>query len=255
MLNPDKIFSVNETFILHKKKLYLYSFIMKVLGIETSCLVGNIAICDGNRVVARKSYGKNFSHGKEIVSTIELLFNEIKWDPSNIDLIAVSTGPGSYTGLRVGVTCAKTLAYGLGKPVIDVPTLDVLVENVKDNSAKTICPVLDAKRKSVYACIYDRSNNESRKTTDFLIISPDSLIDILPESTLIFGDGIAPYREIFSQKNLTIVEDEKLCIADAADVARLGLERYEQGIRCEINALAPLYLRKSEAEERLKESR
>ena len=228
---------------------------MKVLGIETSGLVGNIAVCDGDRVVASKTYGKNFSHGKEIVSTIELLFNEIKWDPSNIDLIAVSTGPGSYTGLRVGVTCAKTLAYGLGKPVIDVPTLDVLVENVKDNSAKTICPVLDAKRKSVYACIYDRSNNESRKTTDFLIISPDSLIDILPESTLIFGDGIAPYREIFSQKNLTIVEDEKLCIADAADVARLGLERYEQGIRCEINALAPLYLRKSEAEERLKESR
>ena len=228
---------------------------MKVLGIETSGLVGNIAVCDGNKVVASKSYGKNFSHGKEIVSTIELLLNEIKWDPSNIDLIAVSTGPGSYTGLRVGVTCAKTLAYGLGKPVIDVPTLDVLVENVKDNSAKTICPVLDAKRKSVYACIYERTGNKNRKCTDFLIISPDSLIDILPESTLIFGDGIAPYREIFTQKNLTIVEDEKLCIADAADVARLGLERYEQGIRCEINALAPLYLRKSEAEERLKESR
>ena len=228
---------------------------MKVLGIETSGLVGNIAVCDGDRVVASKTYGKNFSHGKEIVSTIELLFNEIKLDPSNIDLIAVSTGPGSYTGLRVGVTCAKTLAYGLGKPVIDVPTLDVLVENVEDNSAKTICPVLDAKRKSVYACIYDRSSNENKKTTDFLIISPNSLIEILPESTLIFGDGIAPYREIFTQKNLTIVEDEKLCIADAADVARLGLERYEQGIRCEINALAPLYLRKSEAEERLKESR
>ena len=240
---------------MHKKKLYLYSFIMKVLGIETSGLVGNIAVCDGNKVVASKSYGKNFSHGKEIVSTIELLFNEIKWDPSNIDLIAVSTGPGSYTGLRVGVTCAKTLAYGLEKPVIDVPTLDVLVENVKDNSAKTICPVLDAKRKSVYACIYERTGNKNRKCTDFLIISPDSLIDILPESTLIFGDGIAPYRDIFTQKNLTIVEDEKLCIADAADVARLGLERYEQGIRCEINALAPLYLRKSEAEERLKESR
>ena len=228
---------------------------MKVLGIETSGLVGNLAVCDGNRVVARKSYGKNFSHGKEIISSLESLFNEAKWEPGDIDLIAVSTGPGSYTGLRVGVTCAKTLAYGLGKPVIDVPTLDVLVENVKDNSAKTICPVLDAKRKSVYACIYERSGNESRKSTDFLIISAGDLIEILPESTLIFGDGIAPYRDIFTQKNLTIVVDEKLCIADAADVARLGLERYEQGIRCEINALAPLYLRKSEAEERLKESR
>jgi tRNA threonylcarbamoyladenosine biosynthesis protein TsaB len=240
---------------LHKKKLHLYSFNMKVLGIETSGLIGNIAVCDGSKVVARKSYGKNFSHGKEIISSLESLFNEVKWEPGDIDLIAVSTGPGSYTGLRVGVTCAKTLSYGLGKPVIDVPTLDVLVENVKDTSAKTICPVLDAKRKSVYACIYERSSNENRKTTDFLIILPDSLIEILPESTLIFGDGIAPYREIFTQKDLTIVEDEKLCIADAADVARLGLKRYEQGIRCEINALAPLYLRKSEAEEQLKERR
>jgi tRNA threonylcarbamoyladenosine biosynthesis protein TsaB len=165
---------------------------MKVLGIETSGLIGNIAVCDDSKVVARKSYGKNFSHGKEIISSLESLFNEINWQPNEIDLIAVSTGPGSYTGLRIGVTCAKTLAYGLEKPVIDVPTLDVLVENVKDSNVKTICPVLDAKRKSVYACIYDRSNNENRRTTDFLIISPDSLIDILPESTLIFGDGIAP---------------------------------------------------------------
>ena len=228
---------------------------MKVLGIETSGLVGNIAVRDGNTVVGKKTYGKNLSHGKEIVSSLESIFNEIKWEPDDIDLIAVSIGPGSYTGLRIGVTCAKTLAYGLGKPVIDVPTLDVLVENVKDNSAKTICPVIDAKRKSVYACIYDRSNNRNKRITDFLIISPDSLADMLPDATLIFGDGITPYNDIFAQKELTILSDEKLSIADAANVARLGMERYEQGMRCEINSLVPLYLRKSEAEERLKESR
>ncbi|MBT5306290.1 MAG: tRNA (adenosine(37)-N6)-threonylcarbamoyltransferase complex dimerization subunit type 1 TsaB [Candidatus Scalindua sp.] len=248
-----KNFSKNKTFVLHKNKLYLYSFNMKVLGIETSGLVGNIAVCDGNTVVGKKTYGKGFSHGKEIVSSIESIFDEIRWEPNDIDLIAVSIGPGSYTGLRIAVTCAKTLAYGLGKPVIDVPTLDVLVENVKDNNAKTICPVIDAKRKSVYACIYDRDKN--RKITDYLIISPDNLIDMLPETTLIFGDGIAPYKQIFAQKELTILSDEKLGIADAADVARLGMERYEQGIRCEINSLIPLYLRKSEAEERLMESR
>ncbi len=240
---------------MHKEKLYLYSFIMKVVGIETSGLIGNIAVCDGNRVVAKKSYGKNFSHGKEIVSSLESIFNEIKWEPNDIDLIAVSIGPGSYTGLRIGVTCAKTLAYGLEKPVIDVPTLDVLAENVKDNNAKIICPVIDAKRKSVYACMYDRNNNKNKRITDFLIISPDSLIDMLPDSALIFGDGIASYKHIFAQKNLTIVEDEKLGIADAANVARLGMERYEQGMRCEINALVPLYLKKSEAEERLEKSR
>jgi len=100
-----------------------------------------------------------------------------------------------------------------------------------------------------------RGLRENKRTTDFLIISPDRLIDILPESTLIFGDGIAPYKEIFAQKELTVLSDEKLGIADAANVARLGVERYEQGMRCEINSLVPLYLKKSEAEERLKESR
>ena len=227
---------------------------MKVVGIETSGSIGSVAVCDGNTVVGRQTFGKASNHGKEIVSSLETVFNEVKWKPEDIDLIAVSIGPGSYTGLRIGVTCAKTLAYGLGKPVIDVPTLDVLAENIKDD-VKHICPVIDAKRKRVYACTYDRNNNRNKRTADFLIITPDELIDILPESTLIFGDGVAPYKEIFAQGNITIEEDEKPGIAEAFNVARLGLERYEQGERCEINSLIPLYLRKSEAEEKLEERR
>jgi tRNA threonylcarbamoyladenosine biosynthesis protein TsaB len=223
---------------------------MKVVGIETSGSIGSVAVCDGNTVVGRHTFGKASNHGKEIVSSLEAIFNEVKWKPEDIDLIAVSIGPGSYTGLRIGVTCAKTLAYGLGKPVIDVPTLDVLAGNIKDD-VKHICPVIDAKRKRVYACIYDRNKGKNKRTTDFLIITPDELKDILPESTLIFGDGVAPYKEIFAQMKVTIIEDEKPGIAEAVNVARRGLERYEQGERCEINALVPLYLRKSEAEEKL----
>ena len=225
---------------------------MKVVGIETSGSIGSVAVCDGNTVVGKQTFGKASNHGKEIVSSLEAVFNEVKWKPEDIDLIAVSIGPGSYTGLRIGVTCAKTLAYGLGKPVIDVPTLDVLAGNIKDD-VKHICPVIDAKRKRVYACIYSRNNSKNKRTTDFLIITPDELKDILPESTLIFGDGVAPYKEIFTQMKVTIIEDEKPGIAEAVDVARLGLERYEQGERCEINELVPLYLRKSEAEEKLQE--
>ena len=225
---------------------------MKVVGIETSGSIGSIAVCDGNTVVGRQAFGKASNHVKEIVSSLENVFNKIKWAPEDIDLIAVSIGPGAYTGLRIGVTCAKTLAYGLGKPVIDVPTLDVLVANIKDD-VKHLCPIIDAKRKRVYASVYDRNNSKDKRVTDFLIISPDRLIDILPESTLIFGDGVAPYKEIFAQKKVTIIDNEKTGIADAVNVARLGLERYEQGERCEINSLVPLYLRKSEAEEKLEE--
>jgi tRNA threonylcarbamoyladenosine biosynthesis protein TsaB len=227
---------------------------MKVVGIETSGSIGSVAVCDGNTVVGKQTFEKISNHGKEIVSSLEAVFNEIKLKPNDIDLIAVSIGPGSYTGLRIGVTCAKTLAYSLGKSVIDVPTMDVLAENIKDD-VKHICPVIDAKRKKVYACIYDRNNNKNKRITDFLFITPDELKDILPESTLIFGDGVAPYKEIFAQGNITIEEDEKPGIAEAVNVARLGRERYEQGERCEINSLVPLYLRKSEAEEKLEERR
>jgi tRNA threonylcarbamoyladenosine biosynthesis protein TsaB len=223
---------------------------MKIIGIETSGSTGSVAVCNGDTIVGRKTFGRKLNHGKEIVSSLKAIFDEIKWEPDDIDLIAVSSGPGSYTGLRIGITCAKTLAYGLGKPVIDVPTLDALAENVRDD-VKNLCPVIDARRNKVYACIYTRNDTERNRITDFLIISPEKLLDILPEQVLLFGDGVAPYKDIFAQKKATFANDDGLGIADAVTVARLGLKRYEQGKRCDINLLAPLYLRRSEAEERL----
>ncbi len=232
---------------------------MKVIGIETSGSTGSVAVCNGDTVVGRKTFGRKLNHGKEIVSSLKAIFDEIKWEPDDVDLIAVSVGPGSYTGLRIGITCAKTLAYGLGKPVIDVPTLDVLAENVRDD-VQNLCPVIDARRNKVYACIYagsgsGKNNTERNRITDFLIISPEKLLDILPEPVLLFGDGVAPYKDIFAQKKAIIANDDGLGIADAVTVARLGLKRYEHGKRCDINLLAPLYLRRSEAEERLEGDR
>lgn len=228
---------------------------MKIIGIETSGSTGSVAVCNGDTIVGRKTFGRKLNHGKEIVSSLKAIFDEIKWEPNDVDLIAVSVGPGSYTGLRIGITCAKTLAYGLGKPVIDVPTLDVLAENVRDD-VKNLCPVIDARRNKVYACIYagtssGKNDTERNRITDFLIISPEKLLDILPEPVLLFGNGVAPYKDIFAQKKATFANDDGLGIADAVTVARLGLKRYEQGKRCDINLLAPLYLRRSEAEERL----
>lgn len=222
---------------------------MKVVGIETSGAIGSVAVCDDDIVIGKRTFGKALSHGKEIVSSLKSIFDEIKWKPNDIDLIAVSIGPGSYTGLRIGVTCAKTLAYGLEKPVIDVPTLDVLVENV-ETDIKNLCPIIDAKRKSVYACVYAGTGNEKKNTTDYLLIPPEELLKILPKPVLVFGDGVLPHKDIFTQKDITI-NNNNPGIADAIDVARLGQRRYEQGKRCEINSLNPMYLRKSEAEEKL----
>lgn len=221
-----------------------------MIGIETSGPIGSVCICDNGTAVGKKKFGRRLGHGNEIVSSLNSLFQETAATFHDIDLIAVSIGPGSYTGLRVGVTCAKTLAYSLNRPVIGVPTLDVLAENVPSD-VKIFCPVIDARRKSVYACIYARNGSEQQRITDFLLIFPNDLLRILPDQILLFGDGIIPYKDIFAQKNFT-VSPKGLGVACAVNVAKLGLKRYEQGERCEIETLEPLYLRKSEAEERLK---
>ena len=237
---------------------------MKVIGIETSGSVGSVAVCDDDTIVGKRTFGKILNHGKEIVSSLKAVFDEIRWEPNDIDLIAVSVGPGSYTGLRIGVTCAKTLAYGLGKPVIDVPTLDVLSETV-ENDVENLCPVIDAKRKKVYACIYAGTGSdkavsgsgkrgaEKKRISDYLIILPNELLNILPKPVLLFGDGVLPYKDVFTQ-NKVIIDSNRQIIADAVNVARLGLKRYERGKRCEINSLTPMYLRRSEAEEKLEKN-
>ena len=122
---------------------------MKVLGIETSGNVGGVAICENKHIIITRDFGAGMQHGKELIPAIRITLHEIGWKPADNDLIAVDVGPGSYTGLRVGVTCAKTLAYALNKPVIDVPIFDIIAENYAIGSIP-ICPIIDAKRTKVH---------------------------------------------------------------------------------------------------------
>ena len=257
---------------------------MKVLGIETSGNIGGIAVCEDKHIIIAKNFGAGMQHGKELVPTVKNAFHEIGWKPKDIDLIAVDVGPGSYTGLRVGVTCAKTLAYALHKPVIDVPIFDVISENynqrtlpisppsqgrdagsVQDLLQKNnfpdeyyICPILDARRNHVYACIYKLvpTSHEQRlegvrrkRVSEFLVIQPEKLLSILPRPVIIFGDGVSPYRDIFHQKDI-FIDKEEWAIPKVEHVALLGEKMYESGHRCEIDKLLPLYLRQAEAIEK-----
>ena len=172
---------------------------MKVLGIETSGNVGGVAICENKHIIITRDFGAGMQHGKELIPAIRITLHEIGWKPGDIDLIAVDVGPGSYTGLRVGVTCAKTLAYALNKPVIDVPIFDIIAENYAIGSIP-ICPILDAKRNHVYACIYKLEGIQRKRLSEFLMIQPEKLLPILPRPVIVFGDGVASYKDIFQQK-------------------------------------------------------
>lgn len=157
---------------------------MRVIGIETSGNVGSVAVCEDDVVVGERCLEKGLRHGTELITSVKALFEELHWKPDNIELIAVSVGPGSYTGLRVGITCAKTLAYALNKPIVAVPTLDVLAENAPANS-HSICPILDARRMCVYACVY-KYRTEAR-SQESGVESKDSTPPLLPPTQRMAG--------------------------------------------------------------------
>lgn len=225
---------------------------MKVLGIETSGVAGGIALCEHQRIIAEKDFG-GMHHGKELIPSIRTTLREAGWKPQDIELIAVDVGPGSYTGLRVGVTCAKTLAYVLNRPVIDVPVFDIIAENYAIGSVP-ICPVIDARRGHVYACIYVSDGVQKKRVSEFLVVRPEKLLSILPRPVIIFGDGVAPYKDIFHQKDI-ITDGQEHAQPDAKCVALLGGKRYESGQRTGIDKLLPLYLRRAEAVEKQEEKK
>lgn len=229
---------------------------MKVLGIETSGNIGGIVICQDKHIITARDF-RGMQHGKELVPAIKSALLEISCTLKDIDLIAVDVGPGSYTGLRVGVTCAKILAYALQKPVVDVPIFDIIARNYTADSTP-ICPVLDARRNHVYACVYETApasreqgleGVQWKRVSEFLVIQPEKLLSVLPRPIIIFGDGVAPYRDIFHQKDI-FIDKEEWAIPKAEHVALLGERMYEAGYQCETDKLLPLYLRQAEAIEK-----
>jgi len=221
---------------------------MNILAIETSHLVGSVALARDGQIVAEESFQEGMVHGRELVPRLKDLVEHAGWSPSTLDLIAVSIGPGSYTGLRVGVMTAKTLAYATQTDVVAVPSLDVLARNAPPE-AETVCPVVDAKRKQLYNCLYDGSRE---RQGEFAVAYPEELAEDLPDGTLLLGDALEYYREVFSRPGLTVA-DEALWQPRAAIVAELGYRLYQGGQRDSAMALAPLYLRRPEAEDRWRE--
>lgn len=235
---------------------------MKVLGIETSSIIGGVAVCKNRNIIITRDFGTDMQHGKELVPTIKSVFKEIGWILSDIDLISVDVGPGSYTGLRIGVTCAKVLAYALKKPVIGVSIFDIIAENYTMNSTP-ICPIIDARRNHVYACIYNpnlTSNEQAGKSTkrkkqsEFLVIKPAELLSLLPRPVIIFGDGVTNYKNIFQQKDI-FIDKEEMAMPKPEYVALLGEMLYSSGQRCKMEELTPLYLRQAEAIEKFEKEK
>jgi len=222
-----------------------------ILAIDTSGRSGSIALVERGRLVAERTAGDAGPHAGWLLKNIAELCSSNGIALNEIDLFAAAMGPGSFTGLRIGLTTIKGLAWSLQKPVAPVCTLSALAMNAFGSNAP-LCPVLDARKSEVYAGLFIFRDGEIKTLMEPLSIRPLRLLDnlqkIYPEAEpLIFlGNGLGVYGGLIqgARKN-ALLAPEPLWHVRAANIAYLAEKK---AAPCTALSLAPLYLRKSEAE-------
>ncbi len=222
---------------------------MIVLAIETATPICSVALLDESRLIAERTLDSGTTHAERLALMIESVLKDGDISAGDLNGIAISIGPGSFTGLRIGLSVAKGLCFGCGCPLVAVSTLDALAWRVPFSSYH-VCPTLDARKKEVYACLYEVSNVSLRRLWEPIVVSPDNMLKRIERPTVFLGNGAKVYRdEIVSAlgKDAHFAPKE-LFTPSAGAVARLGLEKLEAEEVTDLYSVQPVYLRKSETQ-------
>lgn len=227
---------------------------MLILGIDSSTTVSGAAIIDTDqeKVLAEGFLNTEKNHSESFLPLIKNTLDLAKVELNNIDGIAVTKGPGSFTGLRIGMVTAKSLVQVTGAKLIGIKTLDALAYNLFGYSG-IICPILNARRNEVYTALYEMENNELKRISNYLVISPEKLVEKILKNgkgTIFLGDGVTEYRP-YLEKNLgsqAVFTASNNSFIRSSSVALLAAQYFLENKQDNVFQLEPFYLRKSEAE-------
>ncbi|MFQ5799800.1 MAG: tRNA (adenosine(37)-N6)-threonylcarbamoyltransferase complex dimerization subunit type 1 TsaB, partial [Bacteroidota bacterium] len=171
---------------------------MKVLGIETATGVCGVAVVEEEVLLAERWSSEQHIHSERIVRSVQVVLSESHLELREVDVIAVSIGPGSFTGLRIGLSAAKGLCYASGKPLVAVPTLDALAHRVVGlcEEGKIVCTVLDAKRDEVYSAWYERRGPRMERKSDYQVLHREEFLKRLRSMSSVMLTGEDAGRSI-----------------------------------------------------------
>lgn len=219
-----------------------------ILGIETATKMCSVAITKDGVLLSIREQSGDYSHSEKLNQFIVEVCEEAKVKLEELDAVAVSKGPGSYTGLRIGVSAAKGLCYGLDKPLIAIDTLKALTLSVINSlplkeiqGGVLFCPMIDARRMEVYTAIFDEKLNEV-ESVSAKIIDEHSFQELLQNNNIIFfGDGAEKCKQTLgANKNAVFIDEVE---PSAQYINQLALTKFKQGIFEDVAYFEPYYLK------------
>ena len=219
-----------------------------VLAIETSSSEGSVALTDGSTLLGLERFSNDASHTKELLPSIKRLLKNAKADFKSLSLVSVDIGPGSFTGIRIGVTCAKFISYFASIPLLGVASTDTIAAHYfaeNKTEKRKLAVILDAYRGQVYCALY--GHNGEREFLDLL--KPETVKERTPTGSILCGYGIERYRKVLLDED-SIIAPERYNYPESFYVALLWFHKFQSNKTDEVESLQPLYLRASEAEER-----
>jgi tRNA threonylcarbamoyladenosine biosynthesis protein TsaB len=224
---------------------------MIILAIDTTTFTGSIALLKDTKLIAEVDIDSSSTYSERLLPAVDFLLRTNQLSIQDMDGFAVSVGPGSFTGIRIGLSTIKSFSYASGKPVAGVSTLKALAEKLRRSQAHLLCPLLDAKKGEIYAALFESKGDKLLEVIPQGVYSPDRFFSLLPSHRIIsfIGNGMEVYRkEIFQYfKDKARLSPRSAFIA--YEIGLLGYEMLKKKKGVSAEKLEPLYFRKSQAEE------
>ena len=220
---------------------------MYILTFDTTGILGSVAITDEKGKTFQKVSSEKMSHLKKIIAMVEELLKEANIDKSQISAVAVTVGPGSFTGIRIGVTTARTVAQFLGVKCISVSSLEVF--KIFATHDEKVAVIFNARRGQVYGAVYGNNGEEILKPGPYMLTDVFEIVKDF-DDVVFYGDGVDAYGDSLEGYR-TASEEKRYQTAELA--AKVALEKYGKGQLLDYEELLPDYMRMAEAEQKLKD--
>ena len=218
---------------------------MIVLGIETATKVCGVGLVNDEEIIADYQIHQGYIHAERLAEAVSGVLKDAGVDRHEVDGIAVSIGPGSFTGLRIGLGLAKGMAYGLNKPLIAVPTMEGLVSRM-DGLCNWICVMLHARKGEIFQGLFHRKADRWILHEDYQIVPEEEIGNGLPNEEVVFlGDGAVQYRKVIQKRrDGTKFVNPFLSLPCGYGIARRGNELLVSGQTTDVDSVVPVYMKR-----------